>query len=46
MELAAIEYLKRLMFPIFLIAIDTILFNFACNEAIHNILDEFEFQPD
>ena len=31
---------------LFSVAIDKILFKLACNEGIHNILNEFEFQPD
>ena len=32
--------------PLFLVAIDPILFKLAGNEDMHNILDEFEFRPD
>ena len=30
----------------FSVAIDPMLFKFAGNEDMHNILDEFEFRPD
>ena len=46
MELAALERLKNRCHPIFSVAIDPILFKFAGNEDMHNILDEFEFRPD
>ena len=42
MELAALD--RRHHF--FSVAIDPILFKLAGNEDMHNILDEFEFQPD
>ena len=35
-----------MMFPLFSVAIDPILFKLACNVGIPNILDEFNFQPD
>ena len=46
MELAALERLKNRRHHFFSIAIDLILFKLADNEDMHNILDEFEFQPD
>ena len=46
MELAALKRLKNCCFHFFSVAIDKILFKLACNEDIHNILNEFEFQPD
>ena len=46
MELAALERLKNRRQHFFSIAIDPILFKFAGNEDMHNILDEFEFRPD
>ena len=36
---------KIIMFPFFSVAINLILFKLACNEDIHNILDQFKFQP-
>ena len=45
-ELAALEHLKNGCHPFFSVAIDPILFKLAGNRDIHNILDEFEFQPD
>ena len=46
LELAALERLKNLRHHFFYVAIDPILFKFAGNENMHNILDEFEFRPD
>ena len=46
MELAALERLKNRLHHFFSVAIDPILFKLAGNEDMHNILDEFEFQPD
>ena len=46
MELAALEHLKNRRHHFFSVAIDPILFKLAGNEDMHNILDEFEFQPD
>ena len=46
MELAALERLKNRRHHFFSVAIDPILFKLAGNEDRHNILDEFEFQPD
>ena len=46
MELAALERLKNRRHHSFSVAIDPILFKLAGNEDMHNILDEFEFQPD
>ena len=46
MELAALEHLKNQRHHFFSVAIDPILFKLAGNEDRHNILDEFEFQPD
>ena len=44
-ELAALECLKNCVcFHFFSIAIDKILLKLACNEDIHNILNEFKFQ--
>ena len=46
-ELAALECMKKNdFFHIFSVAIDKILFKFACFEDIHNILNEFKFQLD
>ena len=45
-ELAALECLKHQCFHFFLVAIDLILFKLADMEAMHNILDVFEFWPD
>ena len=45
-ELAALERLKNRHHHFFSVAIDPILFKLAGNEDMHNILDEFEFQPD
>ena len=45
-ELAALERLKIRCCHFFLVAIDKIHFKFVGNEDIHNISDEFEFQPD
>ena len=45
-ELAALECLKNCCFHFFSVAIDKILFKLACSEDIHNILNEFEFQPE
>ena len=45
-ELAALECLKNCYFHFFSVAIDKILFKLACNEDIHNILNEFKFQLD
>ena len=46
-ELAALECLKNCFFlHFFSVAIDKILFKLACNEEIHNNLNEFEFQLD
>ena len=44
--IAALECLKNCCFHFFSVAIDKILFKLACSEDIHNILNEFEFQPD
>ena len=38
--------LLLLFFHFFSVAIDKILFKLACNEDIHNILNEFKFQLD
>ena len=46
MELAALEHLKNRRHHFFSVSIDSILFKFAGNEDMHNILDEFEFRPD
>ena len=46
MELAALERLKNRCHHFFSVAIDQILFKFAGNEDMHNILDESEFRPD
>ena len=46
MELAALERLKNRRHHFFSVAIDPILFKLADNKDMHNILDEFEFQPD
>ena len=46
MELAALERLKNRRRHFFSVAIDPILFKLAGNEDMHNILDEFAFQPD
>ena len=46
MELAALECLKNRRHHFLSVAIDLILFKLAGNEDMHNILDEFEFQPD
>ena len=40
-ELAALECLK-----IGVSTFSRLLFKLACNEDIHNVLDEFNFQPD
>ena len=45
-ELAALERLKNQCHHLFSVATDLILFKLAGNEDMHNILDEFEFQPD
>ena len=45
-ELAALECLKKKFPHFFSVAIDKILFKLACNEDIHNILNEFKFQLD
>ena len=44
-ELAALECLK-FFFHLFSDTIDKILFKLACNEDMHNILNEFKFQLD
>ena len=36
---------EKICFHFFSVAIDLILFVLACNEDMHNILDEFKFQP-
>ena len=46
MELVALERLKNQRHHFFSVAIDPILFKIAGNEDMHNILDEFVFQPD
>ena len=46
MELAALERLKNQRHHLFSVAINPIPFKLAGNEDMHNILDEFEFQPD
>ena len=46
MELAALEHLNNWRHHFFSAAIDPILFKFAGNEDMHNILDEFEFWPE
>ena len=46
MELAALEHLRNRRHHFVSVAIDPILFKLAGNEDMHNILDEFEFQPD
>ena len=46
MELDALECLKNRRHHFFSVAIVPILFKFAGNEDMHNILDEFEFWPD
>ena len=46
MELAALERLKHRRHHFFSVAIDPILLELAGNEAMNNILDEFEFRPD
>ena len=46
-ELAAFECLNFVclfFFNFFSVAIDKILFKLACNEEMHNILNEFKFQ--
>ena len=43
-ELAALECLEKSHF--FSVGIDKIRFKLACNEDIHNILNEFKFQLD
>ena len=47
-ELAALDCLKNCCFfsHFFSVAIDKILFKLACNEDIHNVLNEFKFQLD
>ena len=45
-ELAVLESVKNRRHHFFSVAIDPILFKFAGNEDMHNILDEFEFRPD
>ena len=45
-ELAALERLKNRRHHFFSVAIDPILFKLTGYEDMHNILDEFEFQPD
>ena len=45
MELAALERLKNRRHHFFSVAIDLILFKLTGNEDMHNILDEFKFQP-
>ena len=46
MELAALERLKNRRHHFFSVAIGPILFKLIGNEDMHNILDEFKFQPD
>ena len=46
MELAALERLRNRRHHFVSVAIDPILFKFAGNEDMHNILDELEFRPD
>ena len=46
MELPALERLNNRRHHFFSVTIDPILFKLADNEDMHNILDEFEFQPD
>ena len=45
-ELAALERLKNRRHHLLSVATDPILFKLAGNKDMHNILDEFEFQPD
>ena len=44
--LASKKYLKNRRHHFFSVAIDPILFKHAGNEDMHNILDEFKFQPE
>ena len=47
-ELAVFECLKICccFFHFFSVAIDKMLYKLACNEDMHNILNEFKFQLD
>ena len=45
-ELAALEHLKTRCHPVISVDIDLIFFKLAGNKNMHNIMNEFEFQPD
>ena len=45
-ELAALERLKNLCHDVISVDIDPIFFKLAGNKDMHNIMNEFEFQPD
>ena len=42
-ESAALEHIKNRCHQFFLVAIDPILFKFACNDEMHNILVSLNF---
>ena len=46
MELAALDCLKNCCLHFLAVTIDKILIKVACNEDIHEILNEIKFQPD
>ena len=46
MELAALERLKNWCHHVISVDIDPIFFKLVDNKDMHNIMNEFEFQPD
>ena len=46
MALAALERLKNRFHHVISVDIDPIFFKLAGNKDMHNIMNEFEFQPD